>query len=238
MGTAVLGLSGPAVLAAVAVLVVVIVVLIVSSRASGRKRLEGFTGELGGLGWTAGHEREPGGNETAKVLAARAAPLREVMKRPKGVRWWATRELGGREYTVLEHAYTVSTGESSHTVVHLIAMTGCPGRWPGLTVAEAGVFAWLGKVLGFRGLEVDDAEFNRRFSVKGESAEFALLMLSPEVRAVLGRERGGPRLGVGGGTVMLWRRGGAKTAAEAVALAERLEEVVAGIPPELEAWGA
>lgn len=233
-----LALGGVWIGVVIAGFIAVIVVLVLWDRSSTVKRLEGFADGLRALGWTAGHEKEPGGAEAGRGLAARAAPLREVMKRPKGVRWWATREAGGREYTVFEHAYTVSTGESSHTVVHLIAMTGCPGRWPMLTAAEAGVLGWLGKLVGFRGLEVDDAEFNRRFTVKGESAEFALLMLSPEVRAVLSRERDGPKLGVGGGTLMLWRRGGAKTAAEAAALAARLEEVVAGIPPELEAWGA
>ena len=54
-----------------------------------------------------------------------------------------------------------------------------------LEVAEAGLFAKLGKLVGVAGIKTGDDAFDRRFTVKASDREAAIRVLAPAARAAL-----------------------------------------------------
>jgi hypothetical protein len=157
----------------------------------------------------------------------------------KGIRWLASKPRGRGEIRIIEHAYTVSTGKSSHTVVNTcIAAIGARDRaaagWPLLRLSGESVLDRLGERLGGKpDVKLDDDAFNRRWRVRCDDDGFAIALLSPEVQAILAQADSAEWWGFGGASnlICIGRRGSAdpKTLD---AMLTRLDSVIEAMPLE------
>ena len=84
----------------------------------------------------------------------------------------------GQHVAGFEYTYTTSTGKSSTTHHHRISMVRVPGaHFPALAISRENFF---GKLLG-QDIEFEDAEFNRRWFVKGSQPRFAHDVIHPRL---------------------------------------------------------
>ncbi len=58
----------------------------------------------------------------------------------RGVKWSAHGEADGRPMAIVEHRYVVSSGKSSHVLIHTVVSTPCPPAWPAVTLSPEHVF--------------------------------------------------------------------------------------------------
>lgn len=160
----------------------------------------------------------------------------------RGIRWLASQPRGRGEIRMIEHAYTVSTGKSSHTVVNTcIAAIGARDRsaagWPLLRLSGESVLDRLGEKLGGKpDVKLDDEAFNRRWRVRCDDDGFAIAVLSPEVQTILAKADAAEWWGFGGPSnlVCIGRRGSADARVLDGMLA-RLESVIEAMPAEARA---
>lgn len=168
---------------------------------------------------------------------ARFAHLTSLRRGERGVRMWAGGEVDGRHVDLIEHAYVVSTGKSSHTVYHCAAATACPAAWPSLTLSPGNVVtSWWASLRG-QDMTLENEAFNERWIVKAESEDFALLVLTPRVQEFLAHGPSGESWQIGDGAVCWVRRRQVKPETVCEPL-DRLMGLMALIPPELEHWEA
>lgn len=141
----------------------------------------------------------------------------------------------GRAVVAFEHAFVISTGSVAIPVQRSVyAVATAP--WPRVDVTpRSGIGYAIARLLGRRGLELDVPEFNRRFAVRTEDENFALLLLTPEAQQHL-LTRTGVTWRTRGGWLFLIYSGAMKTK-RAGASVDRLCGFLERTPPELEHWG-
>lgn len=140
----------------------------------------------------------------------------------------------GRAVVAFEHTFMISTGSVTMPIQRSVyAISTAP--WPRVDVTPRSGFGYaLARLLGRRGLELDVPEFNRRFAVRAEDENFALLLLTPDVqRHALSKP--GVTWRTRGGWLFLVYSGALKTK-RAGASVERLCGFLERTPPELEHW--
>jgi hypothetical protein len=155
----------------------------------------------------------------------------------KGVHFHAAGESRGVPVEVIEHVYVVSTGKSAHTVTHSVFTTPCPSSWPPLSLTPSGPLSKMWEAITGPDLQVEDESFNRRWKIKCESQDFALLFLSPEAQRFLAAGPAHETWHVAGGS-LCWVARRKLAHQEIAATVERLARLRAMLPPELEFFNA
>jgi hypothetical protein len=133
-----------------------------------------------------------------------------------------------------EHSRVVSTGETSHTIVHSVYATEAPD-WPELGVTPRNIISKLLRHVGVRkGVLLDDPAFNHAFVVRCEDEPFAVTLLTPEMQAfMLGKTTS--RWRCAHGRVFLIYKGALKLERMPVSV-DRLARFWSHVPTEVQAW--
>ncbi len=214
---------------AVVVLIGIVTLMVMLERA----RMKAIGLELEAIGITL--NREAGKPEKESAWRATGSPWSKLRTGAAGVQWYAMGEVRGRPVTIIEHRYTTGSGKSRSTHYNTIAATPAPGTWPGVELSPANLFHRIGELLGAKDFKVEDEEFNRRWRVKVDNEDFALLVLTPEVQAWAMRLPKGTMVRVGTGVITVSR---AKTlkGTQCATLAKACVQLAELLPPELDAW--
>ena len=221
------------------VIVPAAVVLILMAIALGnrltRKRREDVVRHLSGKGWTA--RVAPAKKKMdAEFLAQSAAALSafpELASRPEGTAWLAFRTTARGVVTLLEHEYATGGGKNRQIHRRTMASVQIGGEMPELTVKEHGIFKKIGELLGVKDIALDNEAFNARYRVWCEDETFAVLLLTPEVQAMLaGCAKPAPVVTARGSAVCL-HVPKHLTPEKALALGEMAEELLELIPAEI-----
>lgn len=142
--------------------------------------------------------------------------------------------LAGRSAIIFEHMYMVYNGSTMMPMHHTVYSTEAPD-WPTLTVKPRSMLArlalWLGWTSGFL---LEDAEFNKRFRVKTEDEDFALMLLTPEMQSLLS-DKPGVTWHVSPGRMCLVYNGPLRMKRMDRSI-ERVERFWSLVPEELEEW--
>jgi hypothetical protein len=112
-------------------------------------------------------------------------PIDKLASRPDKIVWSAAGEVGGHPVTLVEHLYHTGGGKNRQTHRHSVVSFTLPTRWPTLAVMHEHFFHKIGEMFGAKDLKLDDERFNKKFRVQGDDEDFAVLLLSPEVQAVM-----------------------------------------------------
>lgn len=142
--------------------------------------------------------------------------------------------LAGHELVAFQQVYQVHTGQATIPVQHVFIVADAPA-WPSVVVRRRGSFSKL--LDRFRrppGLELDRPAFNRVFRVDTADADFAALLLSPEMQDFL-LERPKPVWQVAPGLVAMIHRGPMRFGRLPRSL-ERMERFWSLVPEELAWW--
>ncbi len=183
-----------------------------------------------------GYSTAPEPKDPAHAVAFAASGMFQSLKRgATGVRWSAYREAPG--VTLLEHYYTTGGGKNTQHHYHTIAAVPCPPAWPSLSIEPAGLLGKIAELFGSRDIKVEDEAFNKRFRVKGDSEDFALLVLPPQVQRWFMTLPDGLGVRIGAGAIAVFKRRAMKPE-ELPALGELPLALAALVPPELAAYGA
>lgn len=152
-----------------------------------------------------------------------------------GVLWTASGAVGTTPVTLLEHRYTTGSGKNRSTHYHTIAAVAAPMHWPTVELAEEHIFHKIGEFFGSKDFKVEDEAFNKRWRIKTESEDFALLVLSPQVQAWTMSLPKGMQIRVGGGAVTIAVSRYLRS--ESAMMITRCVELSRMLPPELRGWG-
>ena len=154
----------------------------------------------------------------------------------KGIRYHMSGEHAGEWIDLVEHVYVVSTGKSSHVVVHTAAATPCPPGWPALSLTPRSGLAKLWEAIVGEDLQVESRVFNDRWTIRTASNDFAILFLSPEVQDFLSHAGVHETWHVSAGS-LCWVARTRLSPAELAAAVARQATLRAMVPPELDEWG-
>jgi hypothetical protein len=160
------------------------VIMVLVHRAH-KKRMAGLQAMLDSKGFSATWGKEAKEKALSAGVMNFIGPFRTLRTGEKGVNWFALGMVEDRRCVVLEHRYTTGSGKNSSTHYHTIASVEAPERWPVLQLSEEAFFHKIGEKLGLRDIKVEDEEFNKRFRVKCDDEDFAVLALTPEMQAWL-----------------------------------------------------
>ena len=155
---------------------VIAAAIVASIRA--KKRKAAFLDALALDGWSVTKKPDADAREHAY---APAIPL-SFPRAAKGLRTILEGRVAGRPLRVLEHAYTISTGNSSQTIFHLIAATPCPPTWPNLNLRHENLAHKIGALFGKSDIQLDDEAFNKKWRIDTDDETFAILLLTPNVQ--------------------------------------------------------
>lgn len=153
-----------------------------------------------------------------------------------GIQWAAQGRIAGATVHVAEHMHMQSHGKGAHPVHHTAAAVACPAPWPTLSLTREHWGHALANLLGARDVQLDDEAFNKRWRLKCDQPDFALLFLSPQAQTWLAAAPRNESWHLQAGRLVCVRHGTVKDDAIA-ALAARPAELMALVPPELAAWG-
>ena len=173
-----------------------------------------------------------------KAKAGREVPERfrlvRGVKPTASIRHVFRGRLAGHDLCCFQQTWQVNTGQATIPVNHVFFITDAPS-WPAVTVRRRG---GLSRLLDrFRrppGLSLDRPAFNRTFRVDTEDADFAALLLTPEVQDFL-LERPAPTWQVLPGALAMIHSGTMKMARVPLSL-ERIERFWSMVPDELAWW--
>ncbi|MGD9789301.1 MAG: hypothetical protein AB7Q00_06525 [Phycisphaerales bacterium] len=173
-------------------------------------------------------------------------PWQKLQTGSRGVQWLATVPLsilphGTTNVRMLGHLYSTGSGKNRQVHIHTIAWLEAPRAWPILSVYGEHFMHRLADKFGLterfgkKDLQLDDAEFNKRYRVNCDDEDFALLALTPEAQRWcmnLPKDKGQLRVDVGQGAICVTIRRTPKPA-ELEDFARRVVEIRDLIPPEL-----
>jgi hypothetical protein len=83
------------------------------------------------------------------------------------------------DYSYVERSTDAKGHRTERTIRHAVAVLDLPGRLPSLRIGPEGVLSRLGSAVGLRGIELESAEFNRRFRVSADDRTHAFDVLHP-----------------------------------------------------------
>jgi hypothetical protein len=92
---------------------------------------------------------------------------------------------GHRAATLFDYTYTQGSGKSSTTYKVGVAHVPLPVLLPDLRLSGEGVLSRLASSVGFRDVEVESVDFNRRFRVGADDRTHAFDVLHPQMIAFL-----------------------------------------------------
>lgn len=213
------------------VVVVAIVLGIVVSSHYEKKRKAAVKATLDPMGFTG--DGVIGGLTVAP--AAALAPIEKLAGRPEKTTWGVEGSCEGVKMVLMEHEYTTGAGKNRQTHRHSVASVGVARGWPGLELYAENFFHKIGEMFGSHDFKVEDEEFNSRWRVKGDSEDFALLFLTPEVQAMLKTWDKQTSIAVKAGRLCVYRSGHLK-AEKWAELIRRAAALRKALPPELDAW--
>ncbi|HRJ50575.1 MAG: hypothetical protein KF787_08455 [Phycisphaeraceae bacterium] len=213
----------------IAVVAIIIVAVVLAERA--RKKALAAVAES--LGFSVDFNPDPSARVNA--YAALGRPWSDLRKGPEGVQWCMAGTLSGRYVTLVQHRYTTGSGKSRQIHDHAVVATPAPELWPTVTLTRENLFHKIGALVGSRDLQLEDADFNRRWRVASDNEDFSLLALTPEIQ---GWSMSLPKDSVvrfGGGAITVARRisVGARDIPALVESCARLADL---IPGELDHW--
>lgn len=107
------------------------------------------------------------------------------------------------------YSYTVSTGKSSTTHYQDIVLVEWDKRFPMLAIREEGFFDRMVKFVGVQDIQFEDVQFNERFNVQCESAEFAYAFFHPLMMERMNAEFLMPFTLIGDRVLMVFESGNA-----------------------------
>lgn len=213
----------------VVALVLIVTAIVLAERARKRNLERG----LAALGLTVNFD--PTASDKAQALDACGSLWSDLRTGASGVQWVASGTIDGLAVSLLEHRYTSGSGKNKSVHYHTVAATPAPPNWPSVTLTRENIFHRIGELFGSRDFKLDDVEFNKRWRVKVQNEEFAIMALTPEVQSwamKLGKSSI-VRIGGGGISVGVPR---STRAVEAVGLARSAAQLALLIPPELGEW--
>lgn len=159
-------------------------------------------------------------------------PFKHLKHGVKGIQWIARGRVEGREVIAMQHSYTIHTGQSAQQIVHVCIACPCPAHWPMVELRGEHVFHRIASVLGSSDIELESEAFNRRWRISAESEDQAILVLTPEVQAMLADAPAGEAWAIGRGWVRLSGRKLLKPEHLRAGL-RRPGRLLDGVPPEL-----
>ncbi len=185
----------------VAVMALLVTLGIMSEKARKRKILEFFE-RVGGKAQFA-----PGPAEQTDAIR-RVPMLASLPRAGEGINFIGSVSIEGQPATLVAHRYTTGAGKNRRTHYHTVAAVDCPSRWPELTVSPETIFHRLAAFFGSKDIQLDDAEFNKRWRVQGPDENFALVCLDPSVQSWINTYAQGLsiRIGQGAACVIAYRQ--------------------------------
>lgn len=126
-------------------------------------------------------------------------------------------------------------GQHTQRIPQRMVVMSVPDSWPHTSLTGEGLWSLISKSFGGQDIQLDDEDFNRRWVVRSDDEQFALLLLCPEVQTLL---RASPRTQmwiIDGGQMLLYERGLMRPA-DADRMLQSMEAVRTAIPNELDAW--
>jgi hypothetical protein len=172
------------------------------------------------------------------LYAALLAPIeRLAQQRADSVEWAAQGVVNGVELIALEHEYTTGSGKSKSTHRHAVVSIPVPEAWPALTITAENFFHKIGDLFGSRDIRVEDDQFNRRYRIKSDSEDFAILFLAPAVQQEMLTWDRSLCVAVRAGRLCVYRSGHPKQAGW-TGLIDAATSLRRALAPELEAWTA
>lgn len=176
-------------------------------------------------------------------------PWQKLQTGSRGVQWLATVPVsvlphGTTSVRLLGHLYSTGSGKNRQVHIHTIAWIEAPRAWPILSVYGEHFMHRLADTLGLterfgkKDLQLDDAEFNKRYRVNCDDEDFALMALTPQAQRWcldLPKDKGQLRVDIGQGAVCVTMRRTPKPA-ELEQIARRVIEIRDLIPHELESF--
>jgi|GEM_PF-5974402 len=142
------------------------------------------------------------------------------------------------------HTFATSTGSSATVHHHTVAAFPCPPYWPALTIEPSSAFNRFFKRFAknnTKTLELENPDFNARWTVKAEDSDFALLCLDPELQRFLTNLPGGHESDtwrIERGWICLLRRTKITNHNELLAFAEHPAMLLSYTAPELAYYNA
>lgn len=128
---------------------------------------------------------KPEDGEKLTIFAA-LSQIRALKHGHSGVRWFALGRLDGREAIICEHSYTTGSGKNRTTHVNTVVAVPAPQVWQPFTLTSESFLHRIGEMLGFKkDLQLENEQFNKRWRILCDSEEIALVVLTPEVQAML-----------------------------------------------------
>lgn len=208
-----------------------IVLLIVLSVHFEKKRRAAIKAALGAAGFVGEGKVEELRTPPAEALG----PIERLATRAEKTTWGVEGEAEGVAMVLLEHQYSTGSGKSRTTHNHSVASMAVPAGWPRLDVYAEHLFHKIGEMFGSHDFRVEDEAFNKRWRVTGESEDFAVLFLTPEVQAMLMGWDRSTFIAVKGGRLCVYRSGhlNAEGWTAMVGRAAALRKL---LPAELDAW--
>lgn len=145
-------------------------------------------------------------------------------------------EIGGRRLVAFEHIQMIYTGNATLPILRTVYALETPA-WPRVDIVPTqAIGAFIRRLFGRRGIELDLPEFNRRFRVVTPDEAFVVTLLSPDLqRHILDKPNVKWRL-VGGWLCLVYN--GKLRLDRAGKSLDRLARFAELIPPELEHWTA
>jgi hypothetical protein len=89
------------------------------------------------------------------------------------------------DYSYVERSRNAKGQTSERTIRHAVAVVDLPSWLPSLRLGPEGVLSRIGSAIGFRDIELESAEFNRRFRVNADDRAHAFDLLHPTAIAYL-----------------------------------------------------
>lgn len=210
------------------------VIMMLVHRAN-KKRMAGLEAMLREKGFAATWGKDAAEKALSAGVMNFIGPFRTLRTGEKGVSWFALGMAEDRRCIVLEHRYTSGSGKNTSTHYHTIAAVEAPERWPVLSLTGEAFFHKIGEKMGIRDIKVEDEEFNKRFRVKCDDEDFAVLVLTPEMQAWLKLLPKRVEVSIGDGAVCVVKRWVCKAedVATMIAAAGALRNM---LPAELESY--
>lgn len=112
-------------------------------------------------------------------------PIEPLASRLDKSVWSASGTIQGLELVAVEHTYTTGAGKSRQTHNHSVVSFALPVAWPALSVTAENFLHRIGELFGMHDIRLEDEAFNKRFRVKCDDENFAILLLNPEVQGLM-----------------------------------------------------
>ncbi len=214
----------------IVVFLLFVVMLIAAAVAAQKKRKAAIDALFAELGFTLVRKPDIAASE---AIWEPFSYFKHLKYGAKKVKWFATGKIDGRDVTVIEHLYTVSTGQSTATIMHVCVACPCPMHWPMVELRGEHVFDRLAHALGSSELKLESEAFNRRWLISAQDEDHAIMLLTPEVQELLSDSPGGESWAIGRGWARLSGKGKALKPEGIRDAIEKPGLLLERVPPEL-----